>query len=999
MKYTAFISYRHGGIDEKVGTKIQREIERYRLPKKIAQKTGRKTLGKVFRDADDLRAASNLSAIIREGLDESEYLIVICTKRYKESVWCMEEIEYFMEIRGRDNIIVVLVEGEPYESFPKILTEIEVDGEIKNIEPLAVDVRGNSEKEILKKVSGEKLRFISQMLNLDYDDLRQRQKERRRKRIIAATSTVMAGLGLFAAVLTMKNIQLNVAYNKLDKSMQQTLKGQSYYLSEYANEAYQNGDRTTAALLAMKALPNDLSNPDRPYVPSVMKSLTQALGVYDYSSGYQADKAYTFSEEAYDTKVEVSNDKKMLLVERFQTAAGNMLKGNVFVYSLETRELLCSYELADISKTSCNESSRCSRLMEDNKTLLYLGKDGLRAVDIASGKKKFTGEAGSQMVLSDKNDIIAVYNSEDAQLYFYDAKGKQIAVTELEKEAKYSLYCISPDSSIAVLSQDAESGVGILLADTHNGGTLFANKSEHCSQISFVNDHSLCYIRQDTQVGRSHVVKYDLNENTDDYLVDTDKVVEEFTLTGYESCIFFDGKILYEINSKNGKIIWQNTYPSEIVSVKAAGDYLGVTLKSGESYFYNSKKQQLINMVSGNGNSFSILEMAEDYACLADYWGQNIRFYSQKVQNDKRVTSLDISSVNASVPEKWYTAASGGDTFLLDFKNGMSDTVQVFSADTLELLGSTTLKDMDYESFNNLSIEAANQDSISVCDYAYGENAHFDAKTMKKVFSFDDDSYYFYNDDKSEITIEKGKKLITYDTKNGSKKAETALKDGYDRGIRIQKYQIFGNDTTICIAKDGSKDVILEDAVLYTTNEKKGLVCYRNEKGTKWFVYSLKDNKVVCKGNAGVYSCTTFFDDGRYFLNDYSAVYDTKTWKKVLDLSDISTGVYGVSTNDKLPYFVVWYQGGTTNADGKSSGSNMAYLYSKKYKNEVVGVIPNYVATAKDGDVIVYDGDHTLYKVPLYTDEEILKKAKTFVKGMELTEGQNEEYHIFTEEE
>ena len=191
--------------------------------------------------------------------------------------------------------------------------------------------------------------------------------------------------------------------------------------------------------------------------------------------------------------------------------------------------------------------------------------------------------------------------------------------------------------------------------------------------------------------------------------------------------------------------------------------------------------------------------------------------------------------------------------------------------------------------------------------------------------------------------------------------------------------------------------MVIQDAVLYTFCEKKKLMFYRNQKGTEWFVYSLDKNKVMCSGKAGTYSCTMLFDDGRYFLNDYNAVYDTKTWKKVLDLSDISTGVYGVSTREDMPYFVVWYQSGDTNSSGKSTGSNVAYLYSKQEENAIVGVIPNYVATAKDGEVIVYDGDHTLYKMPLYSVSQIINKAKNYVKGTSLTDRQREKYHIYSE--
>ena len=66
MKYTAFVSYRHGGIDEKVAMQIHRHIERYHIPHKLAKSLGRKNMGKIFRDSEELKAASNLSAIIQK---------------------------------------------------------------------------------------------------------------------------------------------------------------------------------------------------------------------------------------------------------------------------------------------------------------------------------------------------------------------------------------------------------------------------------------------------------------------------------------------------------------------------------------------------------------------------------------------------------------------------------------------------------------------------------------------------------------------------------------------------------------------------------------------------------------------------------------------------------------------------------------------------------------------------------------------------------------------
>ena len=122
-----------------------------------------------------------------------------------------------------------------------------------------------------------------------------------------------------------------------------------------------------------------------------------------------------------------------------------------------------------------------------------------------------------------------------------------------------------------------------------------------------------------------------------------------------------------------------------------------------------------------------------------------------------------------------------------------------------------------------------------------------------------------------------------------------------------------------------------------------------------------------------------------------------ENWKKVLDLSLISNGVYGVQTTDSLPYFVVWYQDSDAKSTGKTKGSNIAYLYSKTNAGEVVAEIPNYVTTTSDGKIIVYDGAHTLYKVPLYTAEDIIAKAKEYVGDSEFTDYQKDKYHLFTD--
>lgn len=995
-KYAAFISYRHGGIDERVAIQIHKEIERYRLPKKIAREKGIKTLGKIFRDAEELRAASNLSEIIREAISESDWLIVLCSKRYKDSVWCMEEVEYFVELRGRERIIVVLIEGEPYESFPKILTEIEQDGNIVHIEPLAVDVRGDSNSAIVKNVKNEKFRFLARMLDIDYDDLRQRQRERKRKQIIAAASAIFLSLGIFTGVVTHKNIELGEAYEALDDSMQQTLRGQSYYLAEYASEAYQNGDRITAALLALEALPQNLKNPERPFVESVMQSLTQALGVYDYSSGYQTDKVFSLEEEAYDTKAQISADEKVIMLEKYMYTAGNTLQRKVYVYSLKDKNLIGEYDLSAMNKSYYTKSTRSAYLLKDSKTLIYLGSDGLRAVDIYSGKEKFSGSIGDELVISEKEDVIATTDYTNGFLHFYDKKGEETLQCDIGTQNKYMLGDISPDSSVAALGVTANTAMGVMLLDIKTGKNIFINQSGECSNIFFINNGQLCFIRQDYQVDVRHIVVYDIKSVGENYLYDAEWEIQQVCATNHGSCLYFHEKKLYEVGIKSGKEQWSYEFPSNILSIEMMENICGVTCDNGQSYFFDMDTRELINSMEGNGEGFYMLAINQNYACMRDYWGQNIRIYKRQSYDSDDILSEDISDVVEKSPDKWYTCASGGENFMLGLQYGMDRKIQIFNGKDLSSLAGKSLRDLPYDSFDNLSIDMENPDYISIHDNAYGENTHYSTKDFQSSFEFDEDSYYYYSDDWSTLYVSKNNTVEEYDAVTGKKRKSYTIPDSYDRGLRIGDNMVFGNDSSILIQSVGGEEKVLKDARIYTFHEKRKLLFYRNTSEDRWFIYSLDKKEVVCQGKAGNYSCTSFFGENRYFLNDYSEVYDMETWKKVLDLSEISNSVYGVQTTEDIPYFIVWYQNSDTVSGDKASGSNMAYLYSKENTGEIVGVIPNYVTSTSDGRVVVFDGDHTLYKIPLYTVEKIVNKAKKYVGNIKFTDKQIEKYHLYS---
>ncbi len=186
FKYSAFISYRHEAHDRKWAEWLVDALETYRVPKELQNAGYPARLGKVFRDRDELPSSGSLNNQIEEALKVSRFLIVICSPATPESRWVSREIEIFKELGRGDKIFPILIEGEPGESFPKVLTthqligfdEAEANPPKQDHEPIGADVRpstGKTEKETKKD---ELLRIVASLLGCAFDDLKQRDRQR-----------------------------------------------------------------------------------------------------------------------------------------------------------------------------------------------------------------------------------------------------------------------------------------------------------------------------------------------------------------------------------------------------------------------------------------------------------------------------------------------------------------------------------------------------------------------------------------------------------------------------------------------------------------------------------------------------------------------------------------------------------------------------------------------------------------------------------------------------
>ena len=197
--YRAFISYSHA--DEKWASWLHRALETYRVPKYLV---GEQTpvgeipakLGKVFRDREELASSSSLGTELTNALEGSACQIVICSPNAAKSHWTNEEILTYKRLGREDRIFCLIVDGEPgsqhAECFPPALNfRMGADGELSDVpaEPIAADARAHGDGK-----QNALLKLIAGILGVGFDQLKQREAQRRHRRLMAITAAASVGM-------------------------------------------------------------------------------------------------------------------------------------------------------------------------------------------------------------------------------------------------------------------------------------------------------------------------------------------------------------------------------------------------------------------------------------------------------------------------------------------------------------------------------------------------------------------------------------------------------------------------------------------------------------------------------------------------------------------------------------------------------------------------------------------------------------------------------------
>lgn len=194
-EYTAFISYSHD--DTYLADTLQKKLEHFYIPVALREANPDipATVRPIFKDDTDLTPGT-LSDRISNALDNSDFLIVICSIHSAQSEWVSKEVEHFIRT-GRSSRIIPVVVGDMTDGssidryMPEALRALKGDDQ-----PLWIDLRSEGIDRTVVKI-------IAVILNVSFDSLWQRHAKERRRRmrrrvcLCFAFAVIAAGITLF----------------------------------------------------------------------------------------------------------------------------------------------------------------------------------------------------------------------------------------------------------------------------------------------------------------------------------------------------------------------------------------------------------------------------------------------------------------------------------------------------------------------------------------------------------------------------------------------------------------------------------------------------------------------------------------------------------------------------------------------------------------------------------------------------------------------------------
>lgn len=639
IHYDAFISYRHNPKDEFVAKNLQEMLETYVVPDNAKDKVKKARISRIFRDKDELPLSDNLGSSIEKALNNTDYLIVICSPSYRESKWCMKEIETFISLHGYGKIILVLCDGTTSTSFPPQLLSADV-------EPFASDVRGATNKEIMSKLKVEYIRVAATILEVPYDVLRQREQERVLRRKAKAMRNAAIVTGVVAALSI-------TALTKITLQKKQLITNSVVSLLKEADDEYRIGNICKSNEDIIAASDYDMKNGGK-FDGAILNKLARNLGVYDTDIEYKSTDTYKMGSEIVNVKI--SNDgKHILLVDK---------TGSIRVISCDE----FGREDFAINNARSGVSDSLSAGFLDDNTIYYIGeKDKLMLgylnldKDTQALAQLFTQKNRKVTVSPDKKYLaIAV----DTAVEIYDTESLEMVYSDQLKPDEYT---VTPFNSYITFLDDEKVLYSISDAKTDTQYENESTENEIVTIYDFAKDEYrayttgicktvyaklidgrlyLCYmmLAKENDIPTVRLSCIDYGNNLPLWNADfNDLKIDDVHRTESGKLLVAGESVIMNLDSENGKLI-------DIYNIEAAHALSFENCPDGTVRVLTSKGLEIILKIMNDGIVIWDKKELMDTASLKTVVQNNDILYGVPEGNTSLINKYELSKLPPSQP-------------------------------------------------------------------------------------------------------------------------------------------------------------------------------------------------------------------------------------------------------------------------------------------------------------------------------------------------------------
>ncbi|BET15341.1 TIR domain-containing protein [Fusobacterium vincentii] len=998
-KYDAFISYRHVEPDLTIAEILHDMIEKFNIPKHLRTVSNDgsliddKHVFRVFRDREEL-STKDLSTMIEEAIANSENLIVICSKRTSLSPWCRKEVQLFKKIHGANNIIPILIEGEPDESFIDELKNLKATfinsenvEEEKNIELLAADIRPDEVKspsfkgyEILQNSKDPKLneltkksldilkkseiyRIVASMLNVNYGDLKLRHQERYLKRIIY--TSVVASIAMLIFVVSVTTLYLKSVVSERKANEQSSL-----MTLNMANEANLQGNRMLGVLIAQEAMKNV-----SPKMEKYNKLEAQYENILNNSLiTLPFSNQFILPTESETASFGISSDSKWLI------SSGSF--NNAIIWDLDN---------GGIKKTLTFESPVISIALSPNSKKSYIGTANNKIFEVNMENYEIKDVFGNSTL-----PAVAMRISKNNKYLFALRNALILDVFDIQNQKKLYSFTFPIDNMITGFAENPQTNNFFILRKDNSITEYDINTGEVLIVHASTTNPEKNFFRKMTITDNGILFYSDIQENIESFIMknlQSGQINRASNIRNFSSNIVVnkDATVLYvsSLNNFITRFDLSNLKPDEEINVPQRVTYLDTKRTQ-----YNESIKTMI--LSPDENTLAVV--------------------------------LNNMAIGAFSGVKNMTSDSSHE-FILNEKSTHKASVDIikFTPDSKKIITSAndyTIRVMDTEStmgksqLLNGKIVASSRDKNSILILSGDKISKYNFDTNKEEFIATLDSKFLkvfqqfaITNDVSLVALSdstNGASASVFDVKQDKKLYTTkshTVKAGilpFISGLQFSNDGNFlftlGPDNQLFIhdAKTGEFLFSLEDqengeatSFIMSNDDNFVAINYITKKST---IFSLREKKIVQKIDGEVMAINTENNNIKAIYGQVdSKLFITKPNSKVLYYADnkikTATGTLKFNTINMSydgKYYISSIPKNNTIITDLVTGEPVRTLYNSS--NDFFISLP---VISKDNKKVAYsESKDKVIIMNMYSTEELSKIATKILKGRQLTESE-----------